>query len=196
MVVVNDSPLVEYIFDHPSVRVINLKDRFASITKKLEWAMKEAKGDHFYRLDDDDLLAPWALSSATDDITNHPGYDIYRSKQQYFFVNNNFQKLASNVNNGNIYSKEFVNRIEFPNKQSGEDINLTFKLGGKIYEPNGKRPTMLYRWGMNTYHVSGSGIKSNDKVIEETDRLLKTKEAGVIELHPHFKVDYYSQLPK
>jgi glycosyltransferase involved in cell wall biosynthesis len=196
MIVVNDSPLVEYKFDHPNVRVINIKDRFLSITKKLEWAMKEAKGDYLYRLDDDDLLAPWALSSVIEDTVTHPGYDIYRSKQQYYFVDNKFNKIASNVNNGNVYSKEFINRITFPGEKSGEDAKLTFHLGGSIYEPSNKKPTMLYRWGMNTYHISGTGIKSNIEVQKQTDRLLKSKEQGVIQLKPHFKVDYYSQLPK
>ena len=30
MVIINDSPIVEYVFEHPKIRIINLKERFPS----------------------------------------------------------------------------------------------------------------------------------------------------------------------
>ena len=61
MVIINDSPEVEYRIDHPDVKIINLNVRLSSIAKKLEWGFTQCKGDWIYRLDDDDLLTPWAL---------------------------------------------------------------------------------------------------------------------------------------
>ena len=37
MVVLNDSPDVEYVFDHPNIKIINHPTRFSSIGKKLEY---------------------------------------------------------------------------------------------------------------------------------------------------------------
>lgn len=193
MVVVNDSPEVKYVFDHPNVKIFNLDTRFDSITTKLKWGCEQAQGEYVYRLDDDDLLAPWALSSAAEDIENHPGHEIYRSDSQYFFVNNDFQKISSNVNNGNVYSKSYLNRIVWPNQKSGEDQNITFGHKGKIFTST-KKPTMIYRWGMNTFHISGMGILPNAEMMKRTDVSIKNRESGTIVLHPRFLNDYYKQL--
>lgn len=195
MVVVNDSPLVKYEFEHPNVQIFNLDERFNSITTKLKWAYQNAKYDYLYRLDDDDLLTPWALNSVKEDILAHPEHDIYRSSQHYFFIDNKFNKLSSNVNNGNVYTRKYFDRIEWPCSKSGEDGNLTFSHGGKIYTSK-KRPTMLYRWGMNIHHVSGLGVQTNAETLANTDKRIKKMEEGIIKLQPKFLNDYYSQLPK
>ena len=61
MVIINDSPTVEYRIDIPNIKVINLNKRFSSVGKKLEFGFTQCSGEYIYRLDDDDLLAPWAL---------------------------------------------------------------------------------------------------------------------------------------
>ena len=99
MVVINDNAEVDYVYNHPKVRIINHKERFPSIAAKLEWGYKQCKYDYIYRLDDDDLLAPWALNNAKIDIITNPGFDIYRSQGMYFFVNNKYQGENSNINN-------------------------------------------------------------------------------------------------
>lgn len=192
MVIINDNAEVDYVFDHPNVRIINHKERFPSISAKLEWGYKQCKYDHIYRLDDDDLLAPWALNNAKIDIQTNPGYEIYRSEGMYFFVNNKFEKESSNINNGNIYTKAYLDRIKFPDKSGDEDADITFHHGGKIYESKLKH-TMLYRWGMNTLHISGLGKQTNEKILSEADRVLDNT-IGEIVLHPHFKNDYYGQI--
>ena len=68
MVIVNDNPEVDYTYDHPTIRIFNLKERFPSISDKLKWGYKQCKNDYIYRLDDDDLLAPNAISNATTEI--------------------------------------------------------------------------------------------------------------------------------
>ncbi|MFN9113485.1 MAG: glycosyltransferase family 2 protein, partial [Bacteroidota bacterium] len=78
MVIINDNPDVEYVFDHPMVKIINYKNRFKSISEKLKWGYRQCKYDYIYRLDDDDLLTPWALKNVQIDIEINPGYDIYR----------------------------------------------------------------------------------------------------------------------
>ena len=106
MVIINDNAEVDYKLDHfKNVRIINHKERFSSIGAKLEWGYKQCKYNYIYRLDDDDLLTPWALSSVMADINANPGHDIYRSNGMYFFSNNVFEKESSNINNGNVYAK-------------------------------------------------------------------------------------------
>jgi glycosyltransferase involved in cell wall biosynthesis len=193
MVVINDNPEVDYIYEHERVKIFNCKERFPSIASKLEWGYKQCKYDYIYRLDDDDLLAPWALENAKEDILANPGHEIYRSEGMYFFVNNEFQKKDSNINNGNVYTKAYLDRIEFPDKSGDEDMYITFRNNAKIYESKLKH-TMLYRWGMGTLHISGMGIQPNEVILEQADKVLDATKGDII-LNPHFDNDYYKQLP-
>ena len=193
MVIINDQSEVKYEFDHPQIKIYNCDKRFPSISEKLKWGFDKCKFDYIYRLDDDDLLGPNALNLTKQDINNHPGYDIYRSNSHYYFEHNEFIKIGSNVNNGNVYTKTYLNRINFPDKSWGEDYEITFKNNANIYESSGK-PTMIYRWGMSTYHVSGMGNLSNKRLYEWADRI-GGESSGIIKLSPKFDNDYYSVLP-
>jgi glycosyltransferase involved in cell wall biosynthesis len=192
IVIINDNVDVDYVYDHPNVRIINHKERFPSIASKLEWGYKQCKYDYIYRLDDDDLLTPWALRNAQIDIETNPGFEIYRSEGMYFFVDNKFDKQSSNINNGNIYTKEYLDRIKFPDKSGDEDADITFAHKAKIYESKLKH-TMIYRWGMNTLHISGMGQQPNQVILDQADKVLDNT-TGVIQLEPKFLNDYYEQI--
>ena len=189
MVVLNDADVI-YQYDHPKVRVINHPTRFDSIGEKLEFGMKQCKGDYIYRLDDDDLLTPWGLSLMDEMIKANPGYDIYRCSNMYFFNDNRFREISCNVNNGNVFTKEFINRIDFPHHSTGEDLDLVYKLGGSICEKDMGKHSMIYRWGSFTYHISAHFGARDMKAVIET----QVNESGVIVLNPSFKNDYYSQI--
>jgi glycosyltransferase involved in cell wall biosynthesis len=192
MIIINDNPEVNYLFEHPQVTILNVKKRFPSIGAKLEWGFKQCKYDYIYRLDDDDLLAPWALKNVQIDIESNPGFEIYRSKGMHFFVNNIYQGESGSVNNGNVYTKDYINRIEVPETSIGEDSDMTFGNNSKIYTSK-LQHTMIYRWGMNTLHISGMGQVSNEAVLSQADKVLSNKK-GNIKLHPKFLNKYYEQL--
>lgn len=193
MVIVNDNPEVSYVYDHPQIKIFNVKERFPSIASKLKWGFEQCTHNFIYRLDDDDLLAPNALHNAAVTIIEETlDYEIYRSKDHYFFVNNKFDKKSSNINNGNIYTKKYLDRIVWPDKSGDEDVYITFTQKATVCD---KVPTsMIYRWGMNTLHISGMGIQPNEVVLAMADQMLK-EESGVVQLNPHFDNDYYGQLP-
>ena len=46
MVIVNDNIEVDYVYDHPSIRIFNLKERFPSIAAKLEWGYKQCQNHY------------------------------------------------------------------------------------------------------------------------------------------------------
>jgi len=193
MVIVNDNAEVDYVYDHPQIKIFNVKERFPSIAAKLKWGFEQCAHNFMYRLDDDDLLAPNALHNAAVTIIEEKlNYDIYRSKDHYFFINNLYSAKSSNINNGNIYTKKYLDRIVWPNKSGDEDAHITYGQGGTVCE---KIPTsMIYRWGMNTLHISGMGIQPNEIILAQADKVLE-ESSGVIQLNPHFDNDYYGQLP-
>lgn len=199
MVIINDSGY-DYEINNDKIVIINVKDRFKCIAEKLAFGFSKCKYNYIYRLDDDDdLLAPWALSTSWDDIKANPDYEIYRSDGHYFFDNNIYKGIHSSVNNGNIYTKDYISRIEIPNCSFGEDLIITFKNNARIYESTRSEKTMIYRWGMNTYHVSAMGNTGNSNINYITDRIVNRdiREKHLlwinqgIELKPHFKNNYY-----
>lgn len=192
MVVVNDCPNVTYEIDNDRIRIINLDKRFSSIGKKLEYGMKQCKYDYVYRLDDDDLLTPWGLSLSAKYIIENPNYDIYRCYSHYLYCDNVFIDIAGSVNNGNCYSKDYINRIDFPDVSVIEDSEITFGRQASIFTGNTGRYSMIYRWGMPTTHISGIGNNDSQYVYKVVDSM--TNESGCIKLIPHFNEDYYSQL--
>ena len=193
MVVINDSPDVEYTIDNDRVRVINCKERFPSIAAKLEFGYKQCKYDNIYRLDDDDLIGPDGLWMMVRAIIENPGFEIYRSSGHYFYVDNKYEKISDNVNNGNCYTRAYLDRITWPHKSGDEDADITFGHNASIYTLD--KPTMIYRWGMNTLHISGMGILPSEEVLRRTDEIL-FGEKGVIHLSPHFKDSYYTSIKK
>jgi glycosyltransferase involved in cell wall biosynthesis len=192
MVVVNDHPAVKYYLNADNVNILNKSTRYPSIASKLEAGALQCKYNFIYRLDDDDLLAEGGLQRVYEDIMENPGYEIYRSRGHYLFVDNMFEDIHDNINNGNVYTKDYLKRIPFPDKSGDEDVDITFGNNAKIYKST-KVPTMIYRWGMNTMHISGLGKQPNDVVLNRTDMMLKD-EKGDIMLQPNFKNDYYGQI--
>lgn len=193
MVVINDNPNVDYLLNKPNVRIINHKKRFSSIGKKLEFGYRQCSYDYIYRLDDDDLLTPWALKNVYDDITENPGFDVYRSKGFYLYDSNVYIGESGSVNNGNVYTRKYLDSIGFPDKSTGEDSDITFGNSSRVYESNRKH-TMIYRWGMGTLHVSGMGEQPNEVVLQQADKVLDSTQ-GEIPLQPKFTEDHYKSLP-
>lgn len=193
MVIINDSADVSYSFDHPNVKIYNCKNRFTSIGKKLEWGFTKCSGDWIYRLDDDDLLSPYALELNKKYREDYPGKDILRDDKHYYFESNVYKGTSRATNTGNCYNKKYIERVgSFIDKSMGEDNWLTFQNDADIYIADTGKYTMIYRWGMGTYHISGMGQIPNDQIYKITDR--SNSENGAIRLNPHFKEDYWSQI--
>lgn len=192
MVILNDSPNVQYTFDHPNVRIINHPTRFGSLAEKLFYGFSQCRGEYIYRLDDDDLLSPFAMDLVKEQIKNDA--DIFRCKKAYFLRNNEYSGFSENVNNGNCYRKEWLDTVKLKNVSIVEDVELTYKSGGRIFTDEGERCTMFYRWNMDTFHISTLGVQhseNNEYLLNEIDNRVQG-ESGVIALNPHFKIDYYS----
>jgi hypothetical protein len=52
---------------------------------------------------------------------------------------------------------------------------------------------MIYRWGMNTYHISGLGNVSTDHMYKVVDNMT-IKNLGEYELNPKFSSDFYKNI--
>jgi hypothetical protein len=193
MVIINDCPSIKYVYNHDKIKIINLDQRFESISEKLKYGFSQCGSNNIYRLDDDDLLCPWALKNVGNQIKEKRGVDVYRSEHHYFFTNNIFTCKTGNINNGNVYSRKYIMETEFPKKSGNEDLDFTFNFSKNIYTKE-DQSTMIYRWGMQTYHISTMGFE-NESTLKQTDSRATDSETGIVQLNPQFYNDYYSQLP-
>lgn len=206
MVIINDSPVLTYSYVHPRIKIFNLPQRMTSIASKLLHGFKLCRGNYIFRLDDDDLLVPWSISSMRSAIENNPGYDIYRHNTQYTFTNNEFVGMYGNVNNGNCFSKDYCTRVQLTDTSFGEDYEIVFAKNAQIHTIDQGPPLMIYRWGGWTYHASGlGGTYTGGDFLNKIDELLKNNSAGCtassfrtghIELHPRLLHDYVSRIPE
>jgi glycosyltransferase involved in cell wall biosynthesis len=193
MVIINDCADIKYVYEHEKIKIINLDYRFASISEKLKYGFSQCGANNIYRLDDDDLLCPWALRFIGQQTKEKPGMDVYRSEHHYFFTNNIFTCKTGNINNGNVYSRKYIMETEFPKKSGNEDLDFTFNFSKKV-DIKTDQATMIYRWGMQTYHISTMGFE-NESTLKQTDSRATDSETGIVQLNPQFYNDYYSQLP-
>lgn len=192
MVVLNDCCDVKYETDIPNVRIINTESRFPSIGEKLRYCFSQCSNPFLYRLDDDDLLSEGGLSIMMDAIMTNPGYDVYRAKSAHFLSNNENLSVSDNINNGNCYSKGYIKTIRKWDYSCNEDVYITYRNNARIFQFEEK--TMIYRWGMGTYHISGLGVdKEHKDYLEVADRL-GSDTINNYRIEPHFKNDYYKKI--
>jgi len=62
LVVINDHPLQELVFNHPEVVIVNLKRRIRTLGEKRNFSISLAKYDYLLVWDDDDIHLPWRIS--------------------------------------------------------------------------------------------------------------------------------------
>ena len=62
LIIVNDLPEQELIFDHPQVRIINMPSRFESLGEKRNFLLEMASGEYVTFADDDDIFLPHHLT--------------------------------------------------------------------------------------------------------------------------------------
>ena len=197
MLIINDQSSVTYTCDIPNVRIINAKERFPTVFDKLRYGYSQSKHEFAYRLDDDDLLAEDVLGKCQSQIEENKGYELYRSGRHFMFVNNQYRAVKGNVNTGNIFSKTFVaglKRDEVKNRNvlhSGQDLYMLRDAKPKTYTFS--HNSMIYRWGMNTYHLSGFGLKDTGEINKRINQRIQ-QEKGTINLVPKFENDYYKMV--
>lgn len=191
-VIINDNPEVDYVLDLPNITIINRKEKFVHLTDKVKYGARICKYDYVFRLDDDDLLTPNALENIIADMKDVPGMDIYKCEHMHFFDNNKYKETVVGINTGITYRKDFLISATVTQCSFGEDREVLAACAKEKLHYI-KAIGMIYRWGMNEYHVSGMGNISSEKSNAWVESLTKETPGQRI-LKPGFKEDYYGQI--
>ena len=198
MIVVNDDPEVEYTiaeeYQKMGIKIINAKAKFDTFMTKFRFALEQSNYDYSYRLDDDDLLDEDALKVVRSAIKQAPGFDIYRAQNHWFvhMLDEKQNGLSGGVNNGNTFSREFIERLDWENapEPPGEDQWYFHRQMARHHVFG--TPTMLYRWAASQYSLTH---KSEDVGLEQfqEDKTQKEMPKGRYELKPNFREDWYTK---
>jgi glycosyltransferase involved in cell wall biosynthesis len=202
LVIVNDCPFQTLVFDHPQIKIYNLKETFPLIGEKENYAIERCRGELIAVWDDDDI----ALSNHLSNIAHYweDNVNIIHWANGVYYNEPNISALTSLGNSGIVYSKEAWYKIgKSPLMNAGGDTVLVEALhhlpGATIQaHPEDKDISWFYMWGGRGYHQSGLGtdvpgreniIKRHTYFIEGLRQLGKVPEGEII-LKPKWNHDY------
>jgi len=204
MIIVNDYPLQTLHYDHPNVKIFNIKEPFKTIGEKDNFCIEQSDAEIICVTDDDDTY----LNNHNNNIRKYfvEGTTIGHWFGAYYNYPD-ITKLMGIGNSGMVYSREAwlkVGKHEAIN-EGGDTVfsNKLHELGNWIEMiPPLEEVSAFYRWSLpnngGVYHQSGLGsfvegrpnaIQRHAQHIEQLRRrgLIPT---GDIELKPHWNQDY------
>ncbi|NJN06124.1 MAG: glycosyltransferase family 2 protein [Rhodobacteraceae bacterium] len=84
LIVLNDYEQQTLLFDHPEVRIVNLRDRFQSVGEKYKAAVALASHDLIFVWHDDDIYLPHRLSYSVAQCGENKAY--FKADQAWFGI--------------------------------------------------------------------------------------------------------------
>lgn len=207
MIIVNDYPLQELVYEHPKVRIFNIKDPFLTIGEKENFAIEQCKGDIIAVTDDDDVYMPNHNRNIKKYFVHEKGILHWHG---VYYNEPNITKIEFIGNSGMVYSKMAWEEVgKCPIMNAGGDTvfarSVHAKRGYTIGQPPDAEVSAWYRWSLpshTTYHQSGAGfdVEGKPSIIQrhaihiEKLRLQGKIPTGRIELQPKWLKDYSQML--
>lgn len=197
LIIVNDHKEQTLIFEHPQVKIFNVKERIIPLGKKYNFAASNCKGNILMPWDDDDIYLPWRMEVSLKYIKN----GIFHTHQAFWEPKFKEIKISQNLFQCNFaIRKRLFNAVNgYPETESSI---LDWELYSKLKNLNGKPISQkipeadlfyVYRWGStDSWHHSAIQNKTPEQVRKTIDENLNKKEMqkGEIKLKPHWKYDY------
>jgi len=200
LIIVNDCEFQELKFDHPDVKIFNIKNRFETLGEKENFTIDQCKYPIIAVWDDDDVALPNHLSNINKWFKD---CDLLSWKKGALLHGSKISKITSVGQSGIVYTKKIWEDVGKHEKMSyGYDTAFIQKInkhkGRKVLaDPDDSDVSWFYMWGGRSYHLSGIPKKENqDQALEiyrqHTLKQLNNGEipSGIIELEPKWKVDY------
>lgn len=193
LIILNDQEGVNIKCDYNNVKVYNIPKRFNSLGEKRNYIKRLANGEYCCIWDDDDLYTPYRISQSVKFFKENPSYDIIKAKDAIISVDNlNYKKANNLFHSQAIIKKEYIDKTEYPSISVAEDIE--FEKNAKIKSVDiFPRFWYVYRWGLNTHHVSGL---SNEKESWKRSIEFYKNMKGDFVISPEFKNNYWEEINK
>jgi len=198
LVILNDMPGQELIYDHPEVRIINFSERITPLGKKFNDCLELCDGDVLFVWDDDDIYLPWRLSFSINNMKN----GIFHTMNAFFELGRDEAlKAGRNFFHCNLAFERalLVDAGLYAEKDNRSlDIEFMERLGVQSQHIEEENYFYIYRWsGTGSYHGSqwddskGEISACADKYVGKEIKAGRC-HTGSISLKPHWSRNWLS----
>jgi glycosyltransferase involved in cell wall biosynthesis len=206
LILCNDQPRQQLIFNHPKVKVINCPERFPTFARKIDFMISQAQGQYLCRWDDDDISLPHRLTYSMNMLMNRADNSRakeWRCENHIYAPKGGFPVI--DYSHGNTHLTAVWNRDLLPEINAGlypwqwaggedQQFNKLLRLAG--YTGTGQMLPdedvfYIYRWGVGQ-HWSGPG---GDLQAVYDRRGEDYVPPGVFQIFPRWYQDYGAMVP-
>lgn len=205
LVILNDCDEQEFIFDHPEVKIFNVKTRIKPIGAKFNSTIDLCTYDIIAMWEDDDVFLKHRLTYSVQRMKNgvfHTGDAFWESAPKII------QKTSNLFHSTHMYTRQVYELAgKYDTDKDLCSLDVTFverlrqKLGFYSQTTEDKDIFYIYIWGgSDSYHSSGYGGNVTN-VSDLNEIMVKSKissnkvEIGDIYLEPKLRYNYYDYLP-
>lgn len=214
LIIVNDYALQDLVYDHPQIKIFNIKEPFKTIGSKINFCIEQTRFDVIATFDDDDIALPNHLQNI--DEVMGMGVNLIHWRRGVYWDEPNIKDITWLGNSGIVYRKEAWLKVGgMPLENAGYDTTFVGRLnqlGGVGHaSPEDDEVSWFYRWSfipggritkIGCYHQSGAGtddeirpnILERHSIFIEERRIAGFIPTGVINLEPKWHYDYKQQL--
>lgn len=189
LIICNDCDKQTLEFNHPEVRVFNVKDRFKTIGEKRNYTASLAKGEILLTWGDDDIHLPGRITRMVNALQGDMVLEGHHYCLNGHLAKNRFPTCGAHA----VRAEFYWSLGGLPELTMGEDVgfnNLAYERMGSIPDCR-EEPQFLYRWSSGRPHLSW-GDEHYGKMGQSVDQLISDGQepSGVYRLNPHWKQDY------
>jgi hypothetical protein len=209
LIICNDFIDQELVYNHPDVKVINLKERAPNLGSKRNTAYSYATGDVFLTWGDDDVHLPGRITRMVNAMKEHNSEFVFEGPY-YILYGGKLSFEKGKTSGAHIITKDlFYKAGKIPEINSGEDqaFNAVVKKYLNITTPLpicNSAPQFLYRFSTGRAHISQYGQDKENKksgydlFIEQARQYIKQgKEPnGRYVLKPNWSKDWVEETRK
>jgi glycosyltransferase involved in cell wall biosynthesis len=194
LLILNDQPAQEIVFDHPRVRVVDERERYRTLGEKCNALVAMASGTLLARWDDDDISLPHRLELSR----HYLGDRDYFNPHRYWFLDHRglhwdgWQGVGHNLA---LFRRRAWQAVGgYPAVSGREDMDMDRALNRhpdvrcRVDEEPLRLPDWyyIYRWGVSPSHLSaGPDMQGRYDALGEAP-----VAAGRFQLRPHWREDY------
>ncbi len=190
LVVCNDCDRQTLVFDHPEVKIHNVRTRFATIGAKRNHTAGLATGDLLLTWGDDDIHLPGRISRMVEAMDR----DMLLEGAHYC-LNGKLLKHPYATCGAHMVKSEFFWRLGgVPEINMGEDVDFNLRAVeamGEAIPVCREEPQFIYRWASGRAHASWGPEHYGKMGINVHSLIARGEEPkGEYHLRPHWKMDY------
>lgn len=193
MLIANDDPRCQYVYDNQDCTIINYPKRFDHLWHKFNHCVESWPGPYDYHLiwADDDIMLPWAISTAVDSCN---GRAVWYPRGRYYWQGK-IRGIKSTTTMAPLVSKAYweTSKGYRHDLRTGVDKDYLGRAraayGEVADEFDPAKVYYVYRWGIPTYHISSRMGKPNAWESIE-DYVNKKIQPGRYEIQPKWEQDY------